>query len=130
MPVALPEVEWLEAHLAESQGSKGFANAKRLPLQAILHSLYYFPGESLGLPTTGDNIDHLRQVVFAWLGNKAGLADPQGRKDIDEILTMLLRYMLIQTKVVPAVYIFGTGDWANRDDFKGSYVLFFPSDPA
>jgi hypothetical protein len=124
MPVSMSEESWLHAQLAEARGGKGFANADLFSLPAVLYFLWNFPQEAM--PGVKGDTEYLRQVLFHKLGSKVGLQDPQARKDIDEMLQMLLRYITTQTKVVPTVYGNGTG----RDEkYTGSFVRYWPPYP-
>ncbi|WIA29727.1 hypothetical protein OEZ86_012206 [Tetradesmus obliquus] len=124
MPVALPEEAWMQAQLELATGDgPSFSGLDLFPLPAVLYMLYYHP--KVAMPAAVGSIEQQRQQVFSKLSSKPG-CPPQAAQDLEELLTMLLRYMLIQTKVVPAVYKYGTGGVDEQDDWSGSYVLFSP----
>jgi hypothetical protein len=124
LPVLLSEERWLSNHL-----SGKFPDSELLPLTAVMYMLYSHPHSAMP-ETRGHSVEAARRMVFQKLGNKTGLTDKQAQKDIDELLVMYFRYMLIQCKVVQAVFEHGVADIANADNFTGSYVRFWPSDPS
>jgi hypothetical protein len=125
MPVALPETAWMQAQMEHGTDQPGFNGLDLFPLPAVMYMLYYHP--KVSMPAAVDSIEQQRKQVFSKLSSKPG-CPPQAAQDLEEMLTMLLRYMLIQSKVVPAVYKYGTGSVDEEEDWSGSYVLFSPVD--
>lgn len=130
MPLAMPEVDWLQAQHDHLHGSGGgFAGITAFPLPAIIYMLFYHPKAAMPA-ATGNTVDAQRKAVFTKLSLKPGCTSPQAAQDLEELQGMLLRYSFVQTKMVPAVYKYGTGDIARRPGFDGTYPMFYPSDPA
>jgi hypothetical protein len=142
MPVALPELSWLLAHAAQQginissnlatdmdgfdgTASVTFSEAPHYPMPALLYMLWYHP--KTAMPAASGTVEQARKQVLHKLATKPG-ANSQVAREIDDLVAMLLRYMLVQSEVVPAVYKYGTGPDSAKEMNDG-VVLFYPDDP-